>query len=303
MKKTIFFILLICWIQFSVASIKYHNTLNRATVLGILELHKFNSTIFNNSRYLRVLLPADYYDKKNSNTKYKVLYMNDGQNLFEKTTSVFNPMEWEIDETLKILSSKHKIEPIIVVGIDNAGKRIRPNEYLPWADEYLEPPYPNPNGRHYPDFLTNEVIPYINAHYRVRQGPANTGLGGSSYGGLITLYTAIKKPDIFGFILIESPSFYVNKRAILDMAREFSAWPDKIYLGVGTNELGLKNCEQTDGNREPVQDVQEFFNILVNNEVSKDRIHLVIEKCALHNEAAWALRFPKATLFWLQNRI
>lgn len=229
--------------------------------------------------------------------------MNDGQNLFEKTTSVFNPMEWEIDETLKTLSFKHKIEPIIVVGVDNAGKRKRPNEYLPWEDEYLEPLCPNPNGRHYPDFLINEVMSFINVHYRIKTGPTHTGLGGSSYGGLITLYTAIKKPDVFGFILIESPSFYVNKRAILDMAREFSEWPEKIYLGGGTNELGLKNCEQTDGNKELVRDVQELYNILLNNGVSKDRIHLVIEKCALHNEEAWARRFPKAILFWLQERI
>ena len=227
--------------------------------------------------------------------------MNDGQYLFDKETSLFNPMEWEIDETLEKLSSRYKIEPIIVVGIDNAGKRKRPNEYLPWEDEYLEPPCPNPDGRHYPDFLINEVIPFINTHYRIRQGPENTGLGGSSYGGLITLYTAIKKPDVFGFILIESPSFYVNKRAVLDMAREFSLWPEKTYLGVGTNELGLKSCEQTDGNREPVRDVQELYNILLNSGVSKDRIHLVIEKCALHNEGAWAGRFPEATLFWLQE--
>lgn len=303
MKKIIFSVLLIGCISVSLDFIKSHNTFSGSVVAGILELHKFKSEIFNNSRYLRILLPSDYYDIKNKNTKYKVLYMNDGQNLFEKTTSVFNPMEWEIDETLEKLILRHKIEPIIVVGIDNAGKRKRPNEYLPWEDEYLKPPYPNPNGRHYPDFLINEVMPFIIDHYRIQTGPANTGLGGSSYGGLITLYTAIKKPNVFGFILIESPSLYVNKRAILDKARIFSKWPGKICLGVGTNELGLKNCEQTDSNREPVQDVQEFYNILLDNGVSKDRIHLVIEECALHNEEAWARRFAKAALFWLQERI
>ena len=227
--------------------------------------------------------------------------MNDGQNLFDKTTSIFNPMEWEIDETLKTLSSKHKIDPIIVVGIDNAGKRLRPNEYLPWEDEYLEPPFPDPNGRYYPDFLIYDVMPFINAHYRTQTGPENTGLGGSSYGGLITLYTVIKKPDIFGFLLIESPSFYVNERAILDMARAFSEWPNRIYLGVGTNELGLKNCEQTDGNIEPVRDVQEFYQILKKNSMDDNRIHMVIEKCASHNEEAWARRFPEAILSWLKE--
>lgn len=294
---------LIGWAPFSLAFIESHKASSGSVAAGILELHKFKSEIFNNTRYLRILLPSDYYDKKNRNTKYKVLYMNDGQNLFEKATSVFNPMEWEIDETLEKLSFQHKIEPIIVVGIDNAGKRKRPYEYLPWEDEYLEPPCPNPNGRRYPDFLINEVMPFINAHYRVRQGPENTGLGGSSYGGLITLYTAIKKPDVFGFLLIESPSFYVNKRAIFEMARTFYAWPEKIYLGGGTNEMGLKNCEQTDSNRELIRDIQEFYNILLNNGVSKDRIHLVIEECALHNEEAWARRFPKAILFWLRERI
>jgi len=228
--------------------------------------------------------------------------MNDGQNLFDKTTSVFNPMEWKIDETLTSLSTQHKVDPIIVVGIDNAGKRMRPHEYLPWADEYLEPPCPDPRGEFYPDLLINEVMPFVNARYRIRTGPANTGLGGSSYGGLITLYTAMEKPGVFGFILIESPSFYVKKRAILEMARAFFEWPEKIYLGVGTNELGLENCKQTDGNREPVRDVQEFYEILIGSGVSNERIHLVIEKCAIHNEEAWARRFQKAILFWLQER-
>ena len=270
---------------------------------GILVMHELKSTVFGNSRLLRVLLPSDYYDKKNLNTRYRVLYMNDGQNLFDKTTSIFNGMEWEIDETLKTLSRRHKIEPIIVVGIDNAGKRMRPYEYLPWPDEYLEPPCPDPKGKNYPIFLIDEVMPFIKARYRTLPGPENIGLGGSSYGGLITLYTAIERPGVFGFILMESPSFYVKERSILDMARNFNAWPAKVYFGVGTNELGLENCEQTDGNREPVRDIQDLYEDMITSGVSKDRICLVIEECAFHNEEAWARRFPKAILFWLQERI
>lgn len=72
------------------------------------------------------------------------------------------------------------------------------------------------------------------------------------------------------------------------MARTFSAWSDRIYLGVGTNKLGLKNYEQTDGNREPIRDVQEFYKILKRSGVSDNRIHMVIEKYTLHNEEGWA---------------
>jgi predicted alpha/beta superfamily hydrolase len=215
-----------CWLQ-APATAKDIDS----SIVGILEFHRLESKIFNNTRTIRVLLPKEYCKKPKKS--YPVLYMNDGQNLFDAKTSNSNPMEWGVDETMEKLIESKKIEPIIIVGIDNAGRKMRPYEYLPWNDIYLKPPCPNPQGKKYPDFLVNEVIPFINKLYRTQKGPGNTGLGGTSYGGLITLYTALKKPGVFDYLLIESPSFYVCDKAVLREAKTFSQWPRKIYLGVG----------------------------------------------------------------------
>lgn len=122
-----------------------------STAVGDLRFHEFKNVIFDNTRILRVFLPPEY--DKDPKKKYPVLYLNDGQNLFDVSTSIFNPMEWKVDETVLDLIKKQEIEPLIIVGIDNAGKRDRPNEYLPFEDKYLSPPMPNPNGQQYPEIF------------------------------------------------------------------------------------------------------------------------------------------------------
>jgi len=282
------------------AHLKQKNITVESSRSGILRLHEFNSKTFQNKRIIRVLLPPDYYEKENKNTRYKVLYMNDGQDLFDSKTSLYFSSEWQIDESIhKLLLQGMMEEPIIVVGIDIPSKKMRPNEYLPWEDEYLQPHFPNTNGEKYPDFLVSEIMPFIESLYRIKKGPDNTALGGASYGSLISLYTAVKKPDIFGFLLLESPSFYVNNKAILKESKLFLKWPQKIYIGVGTNELGVKDCKQIEGNLEPVHDVLEFISILKESGMKKEQILLIIDECARHSPAAWSKRFPKALMFWL----
>src|SRR5688572_14802528 len=96
---------------------------NSSAIKSELKLHEFSSKIFGNTRPIRVLLPPGYHNKSNKNKRYPVLYLNDGQNLFDTATSLFNPLEWEIDETVDRLLKQRKIVPLIIVGIDNAGRR------------------------------------------------------------------------------------------------------------------------------------------------------------------------------------
>ena len=153
---------------------------------GDLRLHEFRSRVFRNSRFLRVWLPPGYDDSANAGKRYPVLYLNDGQNLFEPSTS-FTGVEWQVDETAERLVREGQIPPMIIVGVDNAQKD-RFREYMPHRS--LSPMMLRVQGHRYPNFLRKEVMPFIARNYRVALGAENTGLGGSSLGALISLYTA-----------------------------------------------------------------------------------------------------------------
>src|ERR1700746_510163 len=182
---------------------------------GDLRLHEFRSRFFRNGRFLRVWLPPGYEDAENSVTRYPVLYLNDGQNLFEPSTS-FTGVEWQVDETAERLIREELIPPMIVVGIANAGKdRLR--EYMPYRS--LSPAMLRVQGSRYPNFLIKEVMPFISRTYRIASGPENTGLGGSSLGALISLYTVASHPGWFGGLLLESISLWASNRQMIKKSR------------------------------------------------------------------------------------
>lgn len=259
-----------------------------------LRIHTLESKIFNNTRKIRVLLPSGYEESK---AVYPVLYLNDGQNLFDTADSASTGKEWRVDETVADLISNGEIEPIIVVGIDNAGRTLRANEYLPWEDEFLSPRMPDPHGKLYPEFLEKEVIPFVESKYRISSVRINRALGGSSYGGLITLYSAIEKPKLFGRLLIESPSFYVSDGKVLDLAEAATNLPAKVYIGVGTNEMGAKECDPEADGGEAVTDVRRLESILKRKGLALRDLKVEVEKCAVHDEDAWAKRLPGALKF------
>jgi predicted alpha/beta superfamily hydrolase len=273
-----------------------------STATGDLEIRDFHSVIFHNTRKLRILLPQGYREQKNSHTKYPVLYLNDGQNLFDVCTSMFGPKEWKVDETANRLIAEGKVEPLIIVAIDNAGRHekgrlaeeplvgSRPDEYLPFPDESLDPPLAVVHGANYPSFLTREVMPFIEKNYRVRTGPETTGLGGSSYGGLITFYVALHTHGVFGRVLIESPSFYVKDYAVLKQAAKHKDWPARIYFGGGTEETPADDPETVLG------DIAKAVQLLQANGVAAGRI-LVNITHGHHDDDAWAARFPAALAF------
>lgn len=260
---------------------------------GDLRLHEFRSRIFRNTRFLRVWLPPGYDDAESAGRRYPILYLNDGQNLFEPSTS-FTGVEWQVDETAERLIRDGQIPPMIIVGIDNAQKD-RFREYMPHRS--LSPMMLRVQGHRYPNFLLKEVMPFIARTYRVAVGPDNTGLGGSSLGALISLYTAATHPGWFGRLLLESPSLWASNRQMIKDSRAIRQWPERIFLGTGTKEAGRE-----DRDRSVVDDVRELSAIFQRAGLDDRRLRLVIEDGGTHHESAWARRFPDALAFLFGQR-
>ena len=258
------------------------------SVTGDLRLHDFQSRVFRNARLLRVWLPPRYDAPENNARQYPVLYLNDGQNLFDRATA-FGGVEWQVDETADRLIRQEVISPLIIVGIDNAqGDRIK--EFLPYRA--FNPPVLRPQGKRYPDFLMCDVMPFVQQRYRIAIGPENTGLGGSSLGALISLYTVIERPAVFGRLLLESPSLFISHRRLLKYSRLVRQWPAKMFLAIGTREAGRE-----DKDKQVVEDVRELERTLRRAGLDDRRLQVRIDEGATHNEAAWAKRFPDALSF------
>jgi len=252
---------------------------------GDLRLHEFRSRIFRSTRFFRVWLPPGYDDAENTYRHYPVLYLNDGQNLFEAATA-FGGVEWRVDETADLLIRQGTVPPMIVVGIDNTGKN-RLREYMPHRS--IHPRILRVQGRYYPDFLMKEVMPFVEKNYRVATRPEGTGLGGSSLGALVALYTVMARPGVFGRLLLESPSLWASNRQLIKESRTVRIWPERIFLAVGTAEAG-----SSERNRTVVDDVRELAAIIRRAVLSEKRLRLVIKDGAAHSEGAWAERFPEA---------
>jgi enterochelin esterase-like enzyme len=261
----------------------------RAVGGGELRLHEFPSRIFRNKRFLRVWMPAGYDLAENSGKRYPVFYLNDGQNLFESATS-FTGIEWQVGETAGRMIREGLIPPMIFVGIDNA-RLERIQEYLPYRS--VSPLVLRTRGMQYPEFLVKEVMPFVGLHYRVTKGAEHTALGGSSLGGLISLHVAIAAPGVFGRVLLESPSLWVSNRRVLKECRGFRNWPEKVFVGVGTREVGRE-----DKDLETVENVRELERILRRSGLDDRRLRVEIADGATHSEGAWAARFPEALRFF-----
>ena len=255
--------------------------------VGELRFHELQSRIFRNTRMLRVWLPPGYSAVENQGRHYPVFYLNDGQNLFDPATAYIG-VDWQADETANRLIRENRIPPLIMVGIDNAQKD-RTKEYLPYRS--FSPPVMWAQGKRYPDFLLNEVMPFIYRHYRIARGPENTGLGGSSLGAIISLYTVISRPGIVGRLLLESPSLFVSNRQLVKSSRAFRQWPERIFMAIGTREAGSEDRDHH------VENVRNLEQVLHRAGLRADRLLVKIDEGATHNEREWAKRFPEALAF------
>lgn len=242
---------------------------------GQLHKHeKFASRFLAKKRDVIVYVPG-IYDRR-PDLKFPVLYLEDGQNLFDPATSFTPGVYWRVGETADERISKGLIQPLIIVGIYNTGKQ-RLNEYTPTRDKKHGGGKADKYGR----LLVEELKPFIESHYRVLDGPANTGLGGSSLGGLVTMYLGIRYSQVFGKLAVLSPSVWWNQRAILKsvVRAEVPSRP-RIWLDVGTKE-GVHT----------VENVTALRDALVKKGWQENQdLHFEIFTGAQHNEAAWAQR-------------
>jgi predicted alpha/beta superfamily hydrolase len=241
------------------------------------ELHKhekLRSRFLRNQRDLIVYLPPGYHDQPQR--RFPVLYMHDGQNLFDGATSFIPGMDWHVGHTADDFILTRAVHPLIIVGIYNIGKS-RIHEYTPTKAPRLG------GGRAdlYAKFLVQEVMPFVQREYRVLADARVTGIGGSSLGGLLSLYLGLKHPQVFGRLAALSPSVWWNQRVIHRFAAATAVAPrPRIWLDIGTQE----------GPR-IVQDVEQFRDLLLQNgwQMGKD-LHYQRVEGAEHNEAAWAQR-------------
>jgi predicted alpha/beta superfamily hydrolase len=181
------------------------------------------------TRRVWLYLPNDY--SANSTKRYPVLYMHDGQNVFDNCTSFSG--EWGVDETLSQLQQQG-LDPLgsIVVAIDNDGAQ-RLNEYSPWNN----PQYGGGQGDQYVDFLVQTLKPYIDTNYRTLTGREYTSIAGSSMGGLISVYAALKYPSVYSKVGVFSPAFWFAEQSLFQYVQQHPANPDtRFYLVSGAQE-------------------------------------------------------------------
>ncbi len=263
-------------------------------MVGWLDVIPFTSKIFHNTRMLRVWVPGNYLSPHNAHRYYPVLYMQDGQNLFDEATA--SAGEWHVDETLDHLIGSFQVGQMFVVGIDSPGEPPRNGEYLPYPESRNATPGASggqdAQGKEYAKMLMTEVMPFIEKRYRVARGAANTGIGGSSYGGTISLYIALHDPATFGKALIESPILGAGDKQLLRDAQAAKSLPQKMYIGIGTNE-GPDSTPDTG----LVQDVRELEGILRAKGMGPARLKVTVEQGGTHNEGAWSRRLSNALLF------
>ena len=183
----------------------------------------------NRRRRIWLYLPADY-DQQPAR-RYPVLYLQDGQNVFDEATSYAG--EWGVDETLdELYTSGRDTTGCIVVAIDNGGP-FRGDEYIPWRNEAQKV---GGQGTAYVDFLALTLKPFIDRSFRTRPDAANTGIAGSSLGGLISVYAALRYPKVFGRVGAFSPSFWICNAQMLDYVRKRPAGPGTKFYFVGGQE-------------------------------------------------------------------
>ncbi len=246
-----------------------------------------------NTRTLRVLLPDNYDAPANANRRYPVFYLLDGQNIFDACLSDVSKREWQVDETVRRLIAEGRIPPMIIAGIDHAGAD-RAREYLPYRDPFGGPPGgPMPEGQQFPRFLATEVMPLVDSVYRTYRGPRSTGLGGASYGGIITLHTLTAAPGLAGYARIESAPLWVGAGQVVRDTDPLATLVQRPYIATGAREIeGWDELQRT---------MNRLHGRLERNfrEAGYDstRVRMFIDPEGRHTEDSWAARFPAALEF------
>jgi len=247
----------------------------------ILKLHR--------KRTVRLYLPPGYHK---SNEAYPVMYMHDAQNIFDAETASYG--EWGVDETLNKLY-RDKNFKVIVVGIDNGGSK-RLDEYSPWKNDA----YGGGEGDQYLDFLVKTLKPYIDSNYKTLTDKKNTAIVGSSMGGLISHYAALKYPTVFGKIGVFSPAFWFSPE-VKDFSKKHGGLKDtRMYFLAGGKEgsnTAFNEISQT------VKDMNSMVKTLKNHGFAPENVTSKVVPEGKHNEKLWRTNFEESMLWLFQNEL
>jgi predicted alpha/beta superfamily hydrolase len=243
-------------------------------------LRGLHSPQLNNARDITVYLPPSY--PTSGDRRYPVLYMHDGQNLFDPKTSFAG--EWDVDGMIDATSGEGL--EAIVVGVPNMGPE-RCNEYSPFDD----PKHGPAKGDAYLGFLVDTVKPIIDADFRTNPAREQTGIVGSSMGGLISLYAFFKRPDVFALAGVMSPALWYGERKVFDFLQQSAHVHGRMYVDVGTKE----------GTQE-LRDVTRLRDQLLEHGYRHGQdLLFIVDFGAGHNEQAWARRLKKMLEFFLKQ--
>jgi predicted alpha/beta superfamily hydrolase len=248
------------------------------TVVGnLMTIASLGSPQLGIVRDIRVYLPPSYTA---GTARYPVLYMHDGQNLFDEATAYAG--DWGVDETMEALAGEGF--EAIVVGIPNMGPD-RLDEYSPFVDGE----HGGGRGEDYLAFVVHTLKPYIDASFRTLPEREQTGMLGSSLGGLISLYAFFRYPEVFGFAGAMSPAFWFADRAIFPFVEEAETDGGRLYLDIGTAE-----------GEDTLTDTRRMAELLeAKGYQPGDQLRYVEDEGAGHNEAAWAARLRDALIYLL----
>ncbi len=245
-------------------------------------VHIVNETFYmpqlGRARRIWIYLPPDY---ESTSKQYPVVYMHDGQNLFDAFYSFAG--EWKIDESINELFDNNDYGAI-VVGIDNGGNQ-RINEYSPW----IKPGYGGGDGELYAEFIVNTLKPFIDSNYRTYTGREYTAIAGSSMGANISMYTGIEYQEVFSKVGIFSPAFWFTDSIYLHVSEEGLHHEMRFYFVAGDNESA-----------DMIEDMMSMVDILVAEGAASDDLRLLHHADGAHSEWYWAREYP-AAYEWLFN--
>lgn len=234
---------------------------------------EFEIPQLNTTRKVWALLPHDY---DQSSESYPVLYLQDAQNLFNEEAEFGN---WEIDKKLAVMS-EYKIGKIIVIAVEHA-QEDRIKEY-----NVGKTVLGKGQGKKYINFLVETLKPFVDSNFRTKQDREFTGIGGSSMGGLVSVFSGLRYPEVFGKLMIFSPSLWVTPKIKI---KNRGGESTKIYLYAGGDESETM-----------IEQVENFKNRILESDFVDNhmKINLSINKLGKHNEIYWSDEFPKA-IEWL----
>lgn len=252
------------------------------TLTGDIRTHRLSSVYLEDTVEVYVYLPPSF--SASDPWRYPVLYLHDGQNVFDESTAAFG-VEWGLDETAERLIAEREIEPLLIVAVSNTPERI--SLYTPFRDRH----HGGGEGARYRSFLVEELKPFIDRSYPTKAGARSTALAGSSLGGLSALYIGWTRPGVFGMVAALSPSLWWGERSLITrIGGDLKAkGPQRIWLDMGDEES--LTDDNDNGVPDVIDDLRTLRAVLVYHGYKEGQDLFYTEVAGgRHEEAAWAGR-------------